>query len=249
MKTFTLIIVFALAGCSTNDKVAFNNYLKSYEFKDLSGNFSLVEESGLNKKKKEVFLKRKLINVSDNKVYEKGIVISHLGVLRTKEKKLRVLRPKISQYSVWFDKEKFFSQIEVLPTEKLLKVSMSSPEKKWNGIKTFKFLNSKGIFCYFSQIVDCLNVTGFLTSSRVQEQGSISFTIIWDGFPYIVDQYDGIGRSPFSSAKMVFDSKTKNGLYKFNLTFSDQIIFYHINKENVLEKRFWVSQGLTQMSL
>ena len=238
------------------DKLA--PYQRNYQFTDISGQFILNFESGVNQRTNaggggEYYVKKRLIGEKDNQEYERLIAVSTLGSLSLsssprpapRRRMVHLLRPKISQYTVWFKKEKYFSQLEVLPDKKMLKVKMISPEKKWNGEKLIPFRNSRGLFCFFSQIPDCVKKTGFLSKAIKQKSGKMSFTIIWDGYPFIGEQYSGI-HGPFSTAIFSYERPSKEGDWIFHLNFGEQVIFYHFNTSMQLEKKFWVSQGLRQ---
>ncbi len=245
MRNYFLITLFTLTACATNPKPEIKSYRKNFSFKDLSGEFSLEVESGA--KGKELYYKKRLLGLGDQKEYEKSIAISTLGQIKTRSGVVSVLRPKISQFTVWLDKQEYFSQIKVDPEKRKLFVTMRSPEEAWKGTKEFDLPAQKGAFCFFNQIIDCLRVTGFFHQSIRKGEGRIRFTIIWDGYPYMKSQYRGIPETPFSSAIMAFDGKGEDGLYKYTLGFNGQVMFFHLNENKTLEKRFWVAEGLSQM--
>lgn len=245
MKFRLFLLVLLSLSCATQQNTNPSNYQKDYSFKDLSGEFLLRVESG--RKDKEFFFKKKLSGISDGKEYEKSIAISQLGKLKTRNGPINSLRPKISQMTVWFDKQEYFSQVKVLPRTRELEVKTRSPEKEWNGVKKYDFPNTKGLFCFFSQLVDCIRVTGFLHKSMEKASGRMNFTIIWDGYPFVNSQYKGLNEEPFTRAMFEYDSKSEN-LVKYNLSFNNQIMFYHIDENKVLKKRFWVAEGLSQIS-
>lgn len=247
MKYLFSILLFAACSSQTTSQSMFEPYEKSYKFTDLSGDFSLWTEAG-KKTKREVFYKRKLVGTTNNLTFEKTITISEMGSIKFKNARLNILRPKISQHSVWFDKKKFFVQQEVEVKNKRLKITMSSPEPKWNGVKYFNFPSSRGVFCFTAQLVDCVAMTGFFKKAVKANAGKMALTLIWESFPYASQQYEGIYKTPFIKANLTYDKKSKDGHYVFNLEFNNQNIFYHLNDKFLLEKKFWISQGLTQIS-
>ena len=156
MKYDTLIIhaIFSLLmiSCSLNpprDKI--KGYQRNYQFTDISGDFLLDFESGLSESN-EAYVKRRLIGEGDNKEYEKLVAVSKVGSLKTGSNKITTLRPKISQYTVWFEKKKYFSQLEVISSQKILKVRMKSPEKAWNGIKVIPSKNREESFAFLVKL-------------------------------------------------------------------------------------------------
>ena len=223
------------------------NYQRNYKFTDISGHFILDFESGTTKEN-EVYTKHRLIGEGSNKEYERLVAISSVGSLHTGKYEIGVLRPKVSQYTVWFEKERYFSQIKIIPSKKILEVYIKSPQKKWNGLQRIPFQNSRGVFCFFHQIVDCVKITGFLSKAIERQVGKMSLTIIWEGFPFIKEQYSGID-GPFSTSVFSYEGRSKEGHFVFKLSLADQVLSYHFNKEKQLEKKFWVSQGLTQEGL
>ena len=224
-----------------------HHYQRNYKFTDISGRFLLSSESGLSDKNK-AYMKMALISEGDNQEYEKTVSISKLGWLKTKNQTIRVLRPEISQYTVWLDGKKYFSQIKIDSEKKILKISTRSPEKQWNGVEEVSFKNSRGLFCFFNQIPDCIRVTKFLSRAIMNKAGKMSLTIIWEGHPYIREQYAGV-ETPFSTSILSYDGISKEGNFVFNLNFSNQVLFYHFNNNAQLEKKFWISQGMSQEGL
>ena len=248
MKYILYLVLLVLLSCSLGAmKGQIKSYQRNYKFTDMSGEFILDFESGLSKKK-EVYVKKRLIGEKDNKEYEKLITISKIGALNVGGRKVRVLRPRISQYTVWFEKQKYFSQLEIIPQEKILKIWMKSPTKEWNGVQSISFPNSRGIFCFFSQIVDCVKVTGFLSKAIKNKGGKVNLTTIWEGHPFISEQYSGI-EGPLTTSVFSYEGLSQEGNFIFNLSFGNQVLFYHFNQNMQLEKKFWVSQGLEQIGI
>ena len=239
-----------MVACSSRarrESAGIKKYQRNYKFVDISGEFLLDFQSGRNKKN-EAYVKRRLIGEGDNQEYERLVAVSKLGALENRQRKIIALRPKISQYTVWLDKQKYFSQLEIIPHERVLKVITKSPEKKWNGVENIPFQNSRGIFCFFSQITDCVKVTGFLSQAIQRQAGKMSFTIIWEGYPFIGQQYAGI-EGPFATSIFSYEGISEEGNFIFNLNFGGQVLFYHFNQNMELEKKFWVSQGMTQVGI
>ncbi|PJB54401.1 MAG: hypothetical protein CO099_01815, partial [Bdellovibrio sp. CG_4_9_14_3_um_filter_39_7] len=66
---------------------------------------------------------------TEGKVLEQAVIFSNPG--RVKEVSLS--RPEISQYTVWFEGKKYFTEIKLNPKSKTLDLKLESPEKQWNG--------------------------------------------------------------------------------------------------------------------
>ncbi len=249
MSKTILVLLFIFSSCSSlREKSGIIQYKRSYQFTDISGTFSLSTESGLTKDG-QYFKKRKIDGEQDNKTYEKTIAISEIGSLKMGNRSSTVLRPIKAQYTVWFNKKKFFSQTEIDKKNKKLIITMSSPEAKYNGVKSYNFPGTKGIFCFFSQMVDCIRVTNFFKKSMAKKAGKLHLTIIWDGYPLINEQYDGIGNSPFSKGILTYEGLSKDKKNIYHLSFNNQVIYYHLNDKELLDGKYWVAQGLSQTSI
>ena len=129
--------------------------------------------------------------------------------------------------------------------EKSMLMKLSSPEKQWRGQSLVKFPKMTGVFCYFSQILECANLSGFIDEATKRQAGSMKVLIIWEGFPYIHEQYLNIPKEVFLNATFAYDGKNQNNERRFTLKFAGQSIFYFVDKKNRLLKMFWVSQGLS----
>ena len=221
-----------------SSSVKTNNFVLT----DKSGKFNFIREAGFIKGKNEFVVKRKVIASDDpSKLLEKSIVISNPG----KYNGVNLLRPKISQYSVWFDKKKYFTEMKISPKEKSLYVKTISPEKQWNGEAQIKFPKMTGVYCFFSQVLDCASFTGFIDEATKRQAGSMRMLIIWEGYPYFQEQYLNIPNEVFTEAVFEYDGKNRNNERRFTLKVAGQQIFYFIHKDNSFKKMFWIVQGLS----
>jgi len=243
--------LFLLQGCSlasrSSQKFDLLQNTKSkriYDLQDKSGNFVVVRERGFLKSKNQAVVKRQVYSKDDpqNKTLEQSIVLSNPGKL----KNIYVLRPYKSEYTVWFEKKKYKTEMEIDPKSKSMIVKMTSPEKQWNGTKSVRFPSGKGVYCFFTQVIDCAAITGFFAQSVKAQAGEMFFHLIWEGYPYFMEQYINVREEVFSNAVLRYDGKTKEGLLRFTLEAGGQNIFYLVDAASRVEKIFWVSQGLTQ---
>jgi hypothetical protein len=252
MKTnlfLTLILCSQLYSCAFFNKalrkdktLSAGAKVATYSLVDKSGKFELQREFGYIKSKNQYITKRRIFSDdSERKLLEKSIVISTPGSV----KGVNVLRPSISQYSVWFEKKKYFTEMEISPKDKSMLVKLSSPEKHWRGESRIKFPPMTGVYCYFSQVIECANISGFLDEATKRQAGSMQILIIWEGYPYFQEQYLNIPKEVFSNAVLEYDGKNSNGERRFTLKFSGQSIFYFVDSKNNFSKMFWVSQGLS----
>lgn len=251
----TMLFIFLLndfAGCSalqerkglrSNLNIEKNRTV-SFEYSDKAGRFLLERESGRMSGVPKYMVKERMHTPEqDEEVVEQLVSISTIG----KVKDLKLLRPERSQYTVWFDGRKYFTELKVDTNERKMLVEMSSPEKEWSGSEQFSFPKGTGVYCFFSQLIECASITGFINKADEVKAGKMRFHIIWDGYPYIMEQYPGIEKSVFTAASLEYDGETEAGKNRFVLRFSGETIFYIVDiAAGQFEKKLWVSQGVTQ---
>lgn len=231
----SLIGLVFLAACSTSKTNKNYNRVELYYYQDATGQYVYKRE---NKKNKSRLINRiQLFDPENSKeALETSIIVSKLGRVG----KSSALLPVISQYSIWFSKKKFFSQIKVNKKTKSLDITLKSPEKKWNGQKSIPFPSGK-IFCFFNQLPECVKAHKLLVR-KTKEQ--IPLTIIWDAYPYQTEIYEKINDSPFTTARFYLYEVTKREI-KYALNLGNQVIFYHFNMELEFTKMFWIPQGIS----
>lgn len=246
-----LLVTMTLASCAkmaqTNPKELLGNHDEQFNYTDKNGQYSMKISSGLDKKGKSFFTKRilELPNRQKDKALEQSVVISSLGSLK---KKLMILRPKISQYNVWFDGKKYTSELKINTAKKAIDVKMTSPESQWNGNRQVKFPSSTTLPCFFSQVMDCAKVSGFISKASEKKTGTMSLMVIWEGYPYLNETFSDFPSELFSEAQLEYDGMTKEKERRFNLRVAGQSIFYVLDDKDVMKKMFWVSQGITMVS-
>mgnify|MGYP000209292214 CR=1 FL=1 len=226
---------------SNTDKVS-----KRFQLSDKSGKFLVEREKGFNKGKNQFIVKQSITSGGDSKELEKLIVISKLGNLN---KSLTILKPEVSEYSVWFEGKKYVTRMQVNPNTKSMEVRMTSPEKQWRGKRVVPFPKAKAIFCYFSQITECARATGFIDRAIKSDGGSMKVIVIWEGYPYFQEQYLNIPNSIFTQGTFEYDGRNDSGERRFTLKVGNQSIFYFLDKNRELMKKFWVSQGLSMVEI
>jgi hypothetical protein len=240
-----------LASCAKmaqkNPKELLGNNDEQFNYTDKNGQYSMKVSSGLDKQGKSFFTKRilELPNRQKDKALEQSVVISTLGSLK---KKLMILRPKVSQYNVWFDGKKYTSELKINTAKKAIDVKMTSPESQWNGNRQVKFPSSTTLPCFFSQVIDCAKVSGFISKASEKKTGTMSLMVIWEGYPYLNETFSDFPSELFSDAQLEYDGMTKEKERRFNLRVAGQSIFYVLDSKDVMKKMFWVSQGITMVS-
>lgn len=235
IQKFTLILLlYSCSHFSSNTKIS--DFHSKYQFKDKTGEYQF--ERNIKLKNNQIVSKVTLSPLLKKDLdLEKIISISEFGTVGKNKK--TVLRPKISQSTIWLDKKKYFSQLSIDLKKKSLEVIMQSPEDKWSGKKTISF--PKGdIFCFFSQLPECLKFYGLINPSP----RSSELLIIWDSYPYHSEIYANLSEEVFSVAAIEY-SGMQGKLKKYTLNLGNQIIFYLFNNDNEFERMYWIAQGIT----
>lgn len=248
--SFFILIIMAVS-CSRmahkNPKEILGNQDDEFNYSDKNGQYSMKITSGMDKKEKTFFTKKTLEIVTRKKdrALEKSVVISSVGILK---KKLTILRPKVSQYNVWFEGKKYSSELKINAEKKAIDLKMTSPESQWNGDKQIKFPNSSSLPCFFSQVVDCAKISGFISKASEKKNGTMALMVIWEGYPYLNETFSDFPSELFSEAQFEYDGMTKENERRFNLRVAGQSIFYILDSNDVMTKMFWVSQGITMVT-
>jgi hypothetical protein len=238
-KVILFLILVSLTSCSLPTiKNKFQDSKNIFSFKDKTGSYYLDREVRL--KGTQIVVRRKITpQMKRELTLEKTIAVSQVGSIG--KKRVPSMRPVVAQHTIWFEKQKYMSQIKVNTKKRALEVVMESPEEKWNGKKTIPFPRGK-VFCFFSQIPECVKVHGFLGENPKGKE----LYIIWDSYPYQIETFEGVGSGPFQSAIFEFngvDEKSK----RYTLNLGNQLIFYHFNYDNEFEKMYWISQGISMV--
>ena len=250
-KCLITLLIMAFASCAKmtqkNPKEMLSNYDEQFNYSDKNGQYFVKISSGMEKNNKTFFTKR-MMGISggqNNKPLEQSVVISTVGSLK---KKLMILRPSVSQYNVWFDGKKYTSELKINTAKKAIDVKMISPESQWSGSKQIKFPSSKILPCFFSQVIDCAKVSGFISKATDKKSGSMSLLVVWEGYPYLNETLSDFPSELFSKAQLEYDGMTKENERRFNLRVAGQSIFYILDDKDALKKVFSVSQGITMVN-
>jgi hypothetical protein len=205
-----------------------------YKQKDPSGDFILSREAGASASQKEFVVKGQLL--ADSQVVEQLISISDI------EKKL--LRPNISQFTVWINKEKNFSEISQDKTLNQLIIRLKSPDPNNNGVKFFTLPENTQNICFFSQVIECARYEGFIARAT-KENDSLEINLIWDGYPFFHKLLENFPSKLFSPGILVFGGKNKNGDKRFILKIEGDEVLFELDSKDKLLRRIWISKGIT----
>jgi hypothetical protein len=213
-----------------------------FEMVDLNGPFDLNRQI---KRDKSKLASKVIIYESGNQsvIVEKTVSMSRLGRIKINGKSAPSVRPEISQHEVWLNGQKFFSQLKLNAKKRSMDVTLRSNIEKWNGTQSYPFPQGQ-FFCFFSQIPECLIHFKLVTHASKSGKGAMSFTIIWDNYPYHSENFTGIGEVLFSSAIASF-AGVNDGKYKFAVEFGQQTFFVQYDKDYKYDSMYWVSQGLS----
>ena len=235
---------FSKKNLEPSKKITTPAYKKKYEFIDKGGKFFVYREAGRSGRGGDYVVKKRVYSQDKKReVLERSIAIATPGRLNS----VSIVKPRISQYTVWFDKKKYFSELKLDVNSKSMILRMNSPEKQWQGTRKVPFPKGTGVFCFFSMVVECVAATGFMEKAMERGHGKMKFHIIWDGYPYIREQYEYLPDEIFSSAEFVYEGGKKSGEKKFLLSTGGQTIFYVVKPGGFLTKKFWISQGMSMV--
>jgi hypothetical protein len=242
VKSF-LLLVF-LSSCATHALKGSPREGKTiYSYVDESGTFSFVRE---NKSIKQKMVTRSHLidrKGAESKLLEKTVMVSRIGSIKKQGTRLLTVRPEASEYSVWLEGKKYHSKFEIVPAKKAMKVTLESPEPKWQGVSEVLFPKAR-YFCFFNQIPECLYHNYLLISATENQAQRFDFYVIWDSYPYIQDVLLKVGRKLFAPASVKFDGEIK-GLFRYIVEVEGQAISYQFTKNYELVKVAWISQGIT----
>ncbi len=242
---YFFVIVLFVFSCASKGPLEIKKELghkeEKYSYIDKNGQFLFRSTSGFEKKEKSFFTKQSLEMTTKNKdnALEQSIAFSTLG----RVKKKMILRPRNSEYTVWFEGKKFTSRQKIIPSKKIIEVTLESQESKWNGVQKIAFPSTKTATCYFSQIVECAKVMGLLNTPQ-----TIKFYILWEGYPYLNETFTDFPSELFSKAELEYEGSDNPDEKKFNLNVAGQTIAYVLDKNGKLKKLFWITQGISMVN-
>lgn len=236
MKFLLFFLVISCASTTKSNRTVLSSSQNKFIMTDASGKYLVNREIKISGKK---LLTRVTLTHWEKpaEALEKSVTVSTLGQLRSGEASLL---PKASQFSVWFDKKKFFSQLKINRKNKTIEVLKKSPEAKWNGKEEVKAPAAKYI-CFFSSLAECVISQNILIKSR---EAKVPIYLIWDNYPFYGEQYQGVSGELISLSQFSFSNMVEDSL-RFELDIGNQIIFYHFDKELNFEKMYWVAQGIS----
>ena len=245
MKILFLISCVLLTACATGSKnplMQDGKTAKTYLYRDVSGEFECARE--VKKDKSKLATRTRLMSTGrGEKLVEKTFALSELGSVKTGKGRVTAIRPSLAQHTVWLEGKKYFSQLKLISATKQLNVIMQSPEVKWNGQKNLS-LPKGSIFCFYSQLPECLYLSGLLNKVNAQKNARTNFIVVWDSYPYHQEHFNGLSDSPFASARVVLEKRGKNST-QYNVELADQVLGMHFRNNGEFLRMFWTTQGIS----
>ena len=242
---FYLLFCLWMASCASRLPEKKRPFRVNFDLTDKHGQYLIKWERG-HRGRGDVVVKKQILGLSGEgrKVLEKVISISKKGDL---SRKIPFLRPEISQYTVWFEGKKYFSELKLNEKNRSLDIRLESPEQQWKGRSSVPFPEKKSLYCFFEQLIECIKTTGFIHKAIKKQKGKKRLFVIWNGYPYFQEQYENIPQTVFSKSLFEYDGETPKGEIRFTLSTAGQAIFYFLDSHQELLKKFWVAQGLTMI--
>ena len=241
MKIIFFLLI--LSGCSNLTRGTPSEGKTIYSYVDGSGSYKLIRESKLLKQKIGTRIQLLDTKGGNQRVVEKSILISQIGSIKSRNKRLLTVRPSASEFTVWLEGKKYFSSMKLDPKNKSMKLTLDSPEKRWQGTSQVKFPAGK-YFCFYNQLPECLYHNYLLILANENRDQKFDFIVVWDGYPYIQDQLTRVGKNLFASATLKFDGENK-GLFRYIVEVEGQMILFQMSKSFDLVKVAWITQGIT----
>lgn len=239
------LIALFLVSCSTLKRSEPSTGKYQYSYTDVSGNFHYQREIKFIKKKLVTRTQIMIPSAGSDRIVEKSVTVSQLGSVKDKSGRAFIVRPLASEFTVWLEGKKYTSRMQLDTARKSMRVTLDSPEPKWKGQTLVPFPSGK-LFCFFSQIPDCLYHNQVLEKSLAHKNQSYDFYVVWDNYPYVQEQLTNVGKNLFSHASIKYDGEPK-GRIRYILDVEDQVLLYQFTKNFELTGYSWISQGINMV--
>ncbi len=238
-----LFFYFLVISCAHNAamiediKDQSHNEKNFFTYEDYSGQYTVTREIKVQASK---LISRVLILSSAGVELENQVAVSKFGTISSGKQKRVAILPEASHFKVWYNKKLFESKINVNKKNRTLDIEIIKPPDKIPKQEIYK-LPKGSTFCYYSQLPECLKMQNLLV---VAAKKPIPLYIIWDNYPFNLEQYQGISSEPVVLGNLSL-SKYDNNEFKYIVDIGNQVIFYHYDKSLNFIKMFWVSQGIS----
>lgn len=245
-KCILSLVIVLVAGCASKaerkNRLLKGNNAQVYAYYDVSGQFEYAREVKFNKGKLATRVQIMAEAGGNERLLEKTFAVSAVGSVKSQEGRVTAVRPELSQHTVWLDGKKYFSQLKMNPKKRVLEAIMDSPDPKWQGKREVKIPSGR-IFCFYSQLPECLLLSDLLLSADTGRR-QLSFIMVWDSWPYHQEHFNGLKSSPFASASLIAEAKKKSDK-RYNVEVAGQTLSLHFSPDNTFVRMFWTSQGIS----
>ena len=164
-----ILILFFLSGCAYVNAVSTgrveNDDLsghEKYSYQDTIGQFQKIRKKGFGKDKKFIVKTKMVDNTPKSQVVEQIVTISKPLRMRNG---VKVLFPDQSESVAWFDGKKHKTTIKASKDNRVLKVQPFDGTTNTILNRSLE-VNTKNVYCFYSQIIECISKTNFLNLSR-----------------------------------------------------------------------------------
>lgn len=244
MNKLSIFSIFLLMYSCSSSRISDGiSYKKNYWFVDGQGRYDITQQHYI--KKNNIITRYKLQGENDEgikKVFEENDLISEIGTLN---KETKSLQPRYSKFSIWIDKQKHTSIIQKNMKDLTFKVKFKRGDSSWKSERVELPKENNGLFCFFSQIVECMKINLFIEKAIDKKVGVAKFSIIWDGYPFRQEIYEKMPVKLITSAEFRYEGKKKNKTEAFGLHFGDQAITYQLDENMKLKNMYWINQGIS----
>jgi hypothetical protein len=244
VKILTLLI---FAGCASSPwdqgELKQPRSATTFAYQDVSGEFEQNREILFEKNRLATRTQLMSSTNSGERMLEKTFALSGYGSVKTKKGRVAAMRPMLSQHTVWLEGKKYFSQLKLDPAKKSMNVIMQSPESKWNGSKSIKVPRGT-VFCFYSQLPECLAISGLLSEVKTKRQPRANFHLVWDSYPYHQEHFTGLPAGAFSAARLTLEKSEANRT-RFDVEVEGQTLSLHFSKSGEFARMFWTTQGIS----
>ncbi len=241
---FFLLFFFSISGCGIFKPISSVAIVKSVKVKEWelhdNGEIYPIEIKIRQQGNRRIYEHHIFTNSKERKLIERVKTISRLGKLR--KSNLNILRPQYSFMEVWIDKVQQGAVYKLNPKEASFNVVVQNEV----GLRKEQVVFPKrvGLFCFSSQVVECLRVTGFFKKALKYRNGLARLNVIWEGAYTHYKIYEYYPKEVFTPATFEYVGLSKEGLYKFALNFKDQIIIYLLDRDFKLYSWSWATIGV-----
>lgn len=244
---YVLLLESCSHGKNSNIEKNLSAFEETYVMNDKNGTFIIKSSSSLNKSENTYSTKKTMQTPKrgTGSILEQVLVVSSVGKIKNK---ISTLRPRNSNYVVWFDGKKYTSELKINTRARAFDLKTTSPEPGQSGSKQIKFPNTKNISCFFTHVVECGKVVGFVQKAIKEKTGKMNLFVVWEGYPFLNETFTDFPLELFSEAELEFDKEVGEGQSQFNLQVAGQSIFLVVDKNLILNKMFWVTQGMTMVT-